>query len=499
MKARSETSPKPKILIVEDEQIIALDLRETLHELGYVIIGVVDSGEQAVETAETTRPDVVLMDVRLKGEIDGIAAADTIFRRFHIPVVFLTASANDETVMRARSAGPYGFVIKPVRPRDLNATVLVALYQHRIARELFAEHTWLQSVLSGMTDAVIAIDDAEQVRFLNPAAESLTGWSNAEASGSQLERIYPVTNLDGTPASSRRPCKGSGASGKARFLLQRRDNSVAPIESVYASLNENGRNAGAVLTFTDITERLRREREQLEEKERLEEEVQSTAQALGATRAELRALSAHLMTVQEEERRRVARDLHDDLGQRLAALEFSLGCLQSRTPDISQQARADLMEAARQTAELSHSLRAVSHGLHSTVISDLGIECALRMLVDEHRRGGEDVKVVLRGMPERISVDVSVVLYRIAQEALRNASRHAPGAAVQVVLERRGGELNLVVRDQGPGFDIVHVREKGCLGLLSIQERAKLAGGNVVLRSAPGEGTSIQVKVPLAG
>jgi signal transduction histidine kinase len=242
---------------------------------------------------------------------------------------------------------------------------------------------------------------------------------------------------------------------------------------------------------------VRREREQRVERERLEVQVQNAAEALGNTQAELRALSAHLMRAQEDERRRVARELHDDLGQRAGALEFNLNRLQESLGEVAPPVQLELGAVIKQAAELSNSLRSVTHALHSPVIADLGIQTALKMLVDEHRECGEDVGIVLQDIPDQLPFEVSVALYRIVQEALRNASRHAKGAPVAVELVRRGKELELSIRDGGPGFNLLLVREKGGLGLLSIQERARLAGGTFLLRSEPGRGTSLLVRVPI--
>ena len=483
---QSDSADHPRILVVEAEEVIAIDLRRTLTGLGYLVTGVAMDSEEAIRQAAKSRPDVILLDIRLAGAVDGIAAAMEIRRRFGIPVVFLTASNSDEQLQRAQEAFPYGYVLKPFRAKDLNATLLLALQQHRIARELFSGKTWLQSVLSSLSDGIIAVDEAGRIRFLNPAAEALTGWSRAEATGRELDEIYSVVPID-----------SSDSPAANRYFLRRRNLPAIPIEACSTPLIERGLPSGDVIVFVDISERLRLEQKQTEERERLEQRVLSAAEALDATKSELRALSARLMNVQEQERRGIARDLHDDLGQRMAGLEFNLASIEAQTREAPPQLRADLRESSRQAADIADGLRRVAHGLHSSVISDLGIESALRTLVDEHRKGGEHVAIRLRRVPTRVSLEASVALYRIAQEALRNAAKHAPGSAVQVDLSGNHDELKLTIGDSGPGFDLFEVRLKGGLGLVSIQERAKLAGGSFFLRTAPGAGTSIEIRVPL--
>jgi PAS domain S-box-containing protein len=500
MSSPADRSETPTILIAEDEQIVARDLERTLAEIGYSVSGTTDDGSEAVELAGKTRPHVVLMNIRLRGKTGSVAAADEIRRKFHIPVVFMTSGSSDEMPAQGGAHGSYGYVVKPFRPAELKASILLALHEHGVGHDLFAEHTWLGTVLGCLTDGVIATDETGRVRFLNSSAEALTGWNRADAIGKSVEKIYRLTTLDGEAADlygmlrAQRP--GTQMTRK-RFLLTRRDGTVVPVEDATAPIGIRDGADGAVIVFTDIAERLRREREQRVECERLEVQVQNATEALGDTQAELRALSAHLMRAQEDERRRVARELHDDLGQRVAALEFNLNRLQEGLGPAAPALQAEIRAVLMQTAELSTSLRSVTHALHSPVIADLGIETALRMLIDEHRGGGEDVGAVFQDIPERLPFDVSVAVYRIVQEALRNASRHAKGAPVMVELLLQGKELKLSVSDGGPGFSLLQVREKGGLGLLSIQERARLAGGTFLLRSEPGQGTSLLVSIPI--
>lgn len=120
-----------KILVVEDEGIVSIDIRNMLKNLGYTIAGVAFLGEEAVQKAESTQPDLVLMDIGLKGDIGGIEAAKTIRDRFHIPVVFLTGFADENTLTKAKEADPSGFIIKPIKEEELLATIKQALSSNR--------------------------------------------------------------------------------------------------------------------------------------------------------------------------------------------------------------------------------------------------------------------------------------------------------------------------------------------------------------------------------
>jgi len=494
---RQGASTEPQILIAEDGQIAANDLQRTLTGLGYVVSGTATDSDQAVELAGASRPDVVLMNVGLAGAMDGSAAANQIRERWRIPVVLLTASPSDERL--GRTARPHRYLVKPFHARELNATIVSVLHEHRLASELFEEQSWLRSLLGSLRDGAIATDQDGRVHFLNPRAEALTGWAHSEAIGKHVDEVYSITTFGGDRVHSQRmrePAAPGGPLEKERFLLQRRDGSVIAVEEATAGFAQNASTGGTVILFLDVTQRLNNERQSGNEAQISDRGEMETAR-LANTPAELRALAAHLMTVHEEERSSVARELHDDLGQRIAALEFRLNRLLTKLADVSGDVREELRAATSQITGLASSVRNISRGLHSSVISDLGIVTALRSLVEQCRQHGEDVSIIARDIPEQLPLDLSVVLYRIVQEALRNVARHAAGARVVIGLISAGDELILSIDDSGPGFELTQARSSGGIGLVSMQERARLAGGSLVMRSRPGQGTSIQVRVPL--
>ena len=141
---------RTSVLIVEDENIVAKDVRSRLTRLGYTVAGVTASGEEAVELAGKVRPGLVLMDIMLKGEMDGIAAAEIIRGRFDIPVVFLTAFADDQTIQRAKLTQASGYLLKPFEERELQITIEMSLYKHSMERRLRRNEQWLSVTLRSM-------------------------------------------------------------------------------------------------------------------------------------------------------------------------------------------------------------------------------------------------------------------------------------------------------------------------------------------------------------
>ena len=165
----------PALLVVEDEAVVAMDIAGQLRDMGYRVCGCVDNGRDAIARARADWPDLVLMDVVLRGDMDGIAAAAAIGAELQIPILFLTAYSDDQTVDRAAGAMPYGYLTKPFQGRELRAVIEVALRKAEVERALRDKERWLSSVLHGVGDAVIALDADGLVGLANPAAESLLG------------------------------------------------------------------------------------------------------------------------------------------------------------------------------------------------------------------------------------------------------------------------------------------------------------------------------------
>lgn len=485
-----------RVLIVEDEMVIAMDLASGLRQLGYAVVGHVQTAKQAIHKTGELHPDLVLMDIQLKGHGDGVTAAATIRECWDVPVVFVTANINSEVVERVKGSGSYGFLSKPFRPRELDATLSIALRQHKLSRELFAERSWFTTTLCSLSDGVIAADATGHVRFMNPAAENLTGWSAADAKGLPIEAVYPLSTMENRPVMEcqlRKALLSRAPIGKQRFLMQVKGNGKVPVEDSASPIFDGGHLLGAVTIFLDVSDRIWKEREDIEEREQLTEQAQLATEALGNTRGELQALSHHLMTAQEQERTRIARELHDDLGQRTALLGMKVNRLHAKAPAGLDH---DFDSLRFDLTQLANSLREVSHKLYPSAISDLGLATAIQALVDDLR--AQNVKIQLKvETRSQLSPEASTALYRIVQEALQNARKYAPKALVTLRLWQEGESILLSVRDSGTGFSLAEVRGKGGLGLISMQERARLAGGTLKLTSEPGEGTEVLVQMPL--
>src|ERR1044071_1634483 len=193
---------KARILVVEDESLLAEDIQERLKRLGYAVAAVAHSGEQALASVAAGQPELVLMDIRLRGNMDGIDTARVMRERYNLPVVYLTGEANIATLERAKATEPLGYLLKPIDEKRLYSTVEIALYKHKMDQRLRRIERWFATTLKSIGDAVIVTDTEGRVTFMNPMAETLTGWKSGDAVGQPLACVYQTVNAETREALS---------------------------------------------------------------------------------------------------------------------------------------------------------------------------------------------------------------------------------------------------------------------------------------------------------
>lgn len=259
-----------KILVVEDESIVAMDIKHRLETMDYTVPEIVSSGEEAVEKAAILIPDLILMDIVLRGDMDGIQAAQIIKDNYDIPIVYLTAYSDEKTLKRAKITGPFGYIIKPFEDRELHSAIEVALYKHEMESKLTASEKWLSTTLESIGEAVITTDEIGNVTFMNPMAQKITGWNPEESIGNPLENIFKIIDektedpLDFSINTllNKDPITGINDN----ILLITKHGRKIPINNTNAPIiDDKNKETGIVLVFQDITQRriAEKEREQL--------------------------------------------------------------------------------------------------------------------------------------------------------------------------------------------------------------------------------------------
>ena len=245
-----------QIMVVEDERITAKDIKSALESVGYGVTDLVFSGEEAVRKVGELQPDLVLMDIKLEGEMDGIEAARQIREHYDIPVIYLTAYSDANIVQRAKTTEPsgyllkeqFGFLRKPFEESELNTTIEITLYNHKIEKRLRDHKQWLAAILKSVSDAVIATDSKGQIKFMNPVAEDLTGWIQEEAIGEDLDKIFKILSKESTKFNQPPGNVVTGFFDKV--IITSKDGSKLLVSGSATSIkDEKGNSDGLVMVF----------------------------------------------------------------------------------------------------------------------------------------------------------------------------------------------------------------------------------------------------------
>jgi signal transduction histidine kinase len=264
------------------------------------------------------------------------------------------------------------------------------------------------------------------------------------------------------------------------FRFRRADGSeLWGIVSTTPVHHEGGRFGGALGMVTDITQRKQAEAD------------------LRRSSEQIREMASRLLTAQEEERRRIARELHDDIVQKTAALAIGVSRVKREFTSADQPIAGELAEIQKGIFDLADDIRRLSHRLHPAVLEHVGLVGALKSFTEEFSRAeGLEVKLTVPDGRDRIPRDIGVCVYRVVQEWLRNIAVHSHAKSAEVILSIAGNELHLAVKDEGCGFDVDRARGTG-LGLVSIEERVRLCQGVVEIRSQLNRGTTLTISIPL--
>jgi PAS domain S-box-containing protein len=319
--------------------------------------------------------------------------------------------------------------------------------------------------------------------YVNPAGRRLVGLDDLEAACQVNVQDYFFPEDEPFITNKFLPCVLRDGHGtvEIRFRHFKTGEAIWMIYNVFSIFDARGAIVGWASVSVDVTERRRAE------------------QALQQSQQELRALAGRLINAEEAERKRISRELHDDLSQKLAMLSFDTATLILTPPASVEEMKEPLRNVQTRLVQLSQDIRRISHGLHPSILEDLGLAAALGELCEEFSaRDGIEVEFEQAAVPRRLPVEIASCLYRVAQEGLYNALKH--GHASQVRLRAAGSPegIHLHICDNGVGFNAATGRSRPSLGIVSMQERLRLVQGEFSIHSHPGKGTEVRVFIPLS-
>jgi len=346
-----------------------------------------------------------------------------------------------------------------------------------IQEKLRESQSRLKGIIESAMDAIIAVDDDQRIIVFNAAAEKMFACRVRDAIGSSIDRFIPECSQDIGRAyiwpsgKLGLPPKGMGTLGALKGL--RTTGEEFPIEASISRSETAGKKVFTVI-IRDITERLRAEEA-------------------------LSSVSRRLIEAQEEERTRIARELHDDINQRMALLAAHLERLKQDLPASEVQTSRRIEEACAEISDLGSDIQSLSHRLHSSKLEYLGLEAAASSFCRElSEQKVVEIAFHSRDVPKKLPQEVALCLFRVLQEALQNAVKHSGAQRYEVWLIGAMNEIRLTVQDAGIGFDVEEALKGRGLGITSMKERLKLVAGRLSIDSQPNAGTTVQATVPLA-
>jgi len=380
----------------------------------------------------------------------------------------------------------YSLRLHPYMTRDnrIDGVILVLLdidlIKHPLLEEARESRDYANVLLESSGQAVIAYGSDERIVLINSGVEKMFGYRREEIIGQPIGIL--LTENTGQHAAWRAGEFFDASESRPAGLVlaldaHRRNGATFPVE-VSLSMVERTEDKLAVAFVADITERRRLE-------------------ALSELyRAQIGALAAQLITAQEEERRRVSRELHDGLCQRLASMALDVDSLAAEITPVS--ARTRLRTLQTRVIKASEEARHIAYELHPSVLDDLGLVISLKSLCEDFSKT-ESIPVQFKAskLPDSVPQEIASGLYRIAQESLQNVAKHAKAKHVSVELAVPDNHIRLSIKDDGVGFDPLTVRGKGGLGMVGMGERARMMRGKLSMEAKPGQGAEIAVRVPM--
>jgi two-component system sensor histidine kinase UhpB len=488
-----------RVLLVEDSQDDADLVLLELSEAGFdVVCKRVETEAEMREALPGNGWNVVISDFNLPQFSARKALAVLREADQDIPFVIVSGCIGEESAVALMKEGVSNFDMKdklarltPVIEREFQDATMRR--EHRHAQDaLRANEKLLREITGALGEGVYVLNVHGTLVFMNPEAERLLGWTETELIGQFMHNVIHLLKPDGTPLLE--SC--CGALGVMRTgdvyrtdddVFVRKDGSLMPVSFVATPIMEGGKAVASVIVFQDISQRKQAEWNLLESSK------------------QLRELASYLQTVREEERTRIARELHDEFGQMLTGIKLDAKWLASFLPGEQPGVANRVTSMFKLIDETMDSMRRVAADLRPVMLDDLGLVAAVEWLAEEFgKRTGIGIRLELDAGQsccgaEDINLDkaLSTAAFRIVQECLTNVARHAEAQHVHVLLKCRDSKLILRVTDDGRGMPAVHEIKRNSYGIMGMQERSRSLGGTLDFSSVAGKGTRIEVILPI--
>lgn len=445
-----------KILVAEDSLIVNQHIKHALESGGHKVVSVY-SGKEAVNVAAQEVPNLILMDIMMETNSDGIDAAFEIKQNLDIPIIFLTALTDEPTIEKAKFSLPYGYVVKPFNEAELLSNIDVALYKAQAEKKIKENSELFQAIINSIDKAIFLLDSQGTIKYTNTIVEQITSRSFEQLMDRDINEVLAFTDMQGLKYES---IVGREEATEVELVLDDTDRVYGDFYSHNVSLDEEY----TLFFFKDITERVRIREANEDIKNR-------------------RLLS--FIEGQEKERERIARDLHDGVGQ--IANMIKLAVKKGDTQDVL----VDMIE------QFLDEMRKVTDGLLPTLLSDFPIDVSLKKIVDQANKSSNiQFEIHAEDLPE-LDMKLKVNIYRISQENISNIIKHSEAANASIQLYGFDDHIQMTIEDDGVGFEIGDYKEDTSHhGLQNILFRAEVLNAECNIDTKKGSGTFISLKIP---
>ncbi|TVR33177.1 MAG: response regulator [Spirochaetaceae bacterium] len=491
-----------RILVVEDEHIVALDIKMHLQKYGYEVPATYPSGEEALAHIEEIDPVLVLMDIRLQGQLDGLETAELIKERYNIPVILLTAYADDQTIERAKASQPFAYLIKPFEERELRTAIVLALFRHQMEQELIRRERLFSTTLNSIGDGVVVCDTQGIIDFINPVALQILGLQQQQCIGQEFNSVVVI---------EQKPREDRSEQGAVQHYLLNADSEWVPVEYLSTPLvGDKGACSGTVSVFRDVSSRLRAEADlgRSLEQFRQVQKMEAVGRLSGGIAHDFNNLLTVIMGYSRlihQELKRVATDVAEDIGADLEGLD--------RAAQKSAILTRQLLTFSRRQV-----LQRKAYDLNEIVVD---LEKMFRRLLTENVR----LYLSCRAEPSTVLVDRGQ-MEQVLMNLVVNARDAMPGGGTLTVRTRNETVVGEMATQTGSvpegNYVVLSVQDTGCgiqpqdlnrifepffttkdtgqgtgLGLSTVYGIISQSEGHIQVSSAVGEGTSFSIYMPL--
>ncbi len=491
-----------RILVVEDEHIVALDIKMHLQKYGYEVPATYPSGEEALAHIEEIGPVLVLMDIRLQGQLDGLETAELIKERYNIPVILLTAYADDQTIERAKASQPFAYLIKPFEERELRTAIVLALFRHQMEQELIRRERLFSTTLKSIGDGVVVCDTQGIIDFINPVALQILGLQQQQCLGQEYNSVVVV---------EQKPREDRSEEGAVQHYLLNADSEWVPVEYLLTPLvGDKGARSGTVAVFRDVSSRLRAEADLARSLEQFRQvqKMEAVSRLSGGIAHDFNNLLTVIMGYSRlihQELKRVATDVAEDIGADLEGLDRAAQKSAILTRQLLTFSRRQVLQ--RKACDLNE------------IVVDL--EKMFRRLVTENVR----LYLSCRAKPATVLVDRGQ-MEQVLMNLVVNARDAMPGGGTLTVRTRNETVVGEMATQTGcvpeGDYAVLSVQDTGCgiqpqdlnrifepffttkdtgqgtgLGLSTVYGIVSQSEGHIQVSNAVGEGTSFNIYLPL--